>query len=499
MIPSTNSFAFYRMRAVALALLVVGLLSPLATTSRTLENDPEIAELRNRLDGMFNLPDERAKGSTGLLVVSLRTGRTWIDINSSKALTPASTTKLLTSYAALVLFGADYRVPTMLYGSSEIDASGRLDGDLYIKGHGDPLFDIHDVDRLVEKIARLGLKEVTGNVVGDGTYFDATTERMEYSGDADHVVDLPPIAGLGIGDNVVTIVASAPRTSGKPVRVQTTPPSSGFRIVNSAKSVAGRSTNNLSISIEIDDAGDQVVRVSGTLGTNRSKSRRFEVADPARLVAGMIYDRLESRGIQVGGKVSGGGTPTTAVELTSTSRPLGEIIDPVMKRSHNFYAEHLFKMIGGATGTTPTAAASRSSIIQCLTACSAPTSSLKLNDGSGLSRRNLISPETLVAVLEAARHNPLLFDALYSSMSIAGVDGTLRKRMRGTKAADNLRGKTGTLRNVSSLCGYVTTADGEPLAFAMIMNGYSIGAYKSVQNTIGAELAAFRRSAGGTM
>ena len=81
--------------------------------------------------------------------------------------------------------------------------------------------------------------------------------------------------------------------------------------------------------------------------------------------------------------------------------------------------------------------------------------------------------------------------ALYESMSVAGVDGTLRKRMKGTPAYNNVRGKTGTLRNVSALCGYVTTADGEPLAFAMLMNGYNIGAYKNVQNDVAIRLARF--------
>ncbi len=486
-----------RIGPTVLALL---LLSTTHAIGRSLDETPAVTALRGTLDKIVDLAEERRAGNVGVLVVSLQTGETWFELNAEKALTPASTTKLLTSYSALVLFGADYRIPTVLYSNSPVASDGTLNGDLFVKGHGDPLLTVNDIDRLVDRLADRGLKRVTGSVIGDGSYFDGLTERMIYSGDADHVVDLPPVAGLGVGGNMVTVIASAPRTAGEPVRVRTKPPSSGFRIVNSAKSVRGKSTKNLAIRVEVDDAGDMVVRVSGTLGRNKSRSRRFEIDDPASVVAGMIYDRLESRGISVAGRVGSGVTPGSAVELASIFRPLDMLLQPIMKKSHNFYAEHLFKMIGGASGVgsgKPTAASARGTIVECLRAGSAPVDNLVVNDGSGLSRRNLIAPATLVATLEAARHNPLLYTSLFGAMSIAGIGGTLRKRMRGTPAAGNLRGKTGTLRNVSSLCGYVETADGEPLAFSIVMNGNRIATYKSVQNHIGETLARFSRKVNG--
>ena len=124
-------------------------------------------------------------------------------------------------------------------------------------------------------------------------------------------------------------------------------------------------------------------------------------------------------------------------------------------------------------------------------ASSAPFESCVVNDGSGLSRRNLISPQALVATLVAAYNNRPLWKALYEALSVAGKDGTLRKRMKGTRAEGNVHGKTGTLKNVSALTGYVTSADGEMLAFAMITNGYNVGTYKSVENKVAERLADF--------
>ena len=476
-------------------------------SARTVDVAPSIdtaahlASLSAELDRLVNLPTERRDRTVGIRVVSLATGRVWFDLHGNRPLTPASTTKLLTAYSSLVLFGPDYRIPTVLLADREV-VEGEIRGNLYIRGHGDPLLKVADIDRLADWLKNAGVTKIIGDVVGDGSYFDATTERKDYSGDADHVVDLPPVAGLSVEDNMVTVVVSSPRAGGEPCSVRTVPPSAGFTIINSAKASGGGSRGGrqggdnagISISVSRGDAGGQVIRVSGTLGVNRTYSRTFEMEDPPTIVAGLLYERLGSRGIAVTGTVRGARAPERATVLTQISRPITDVLGPVMKSSHNHYAEFLFKMIGGASSPEPgvnTAEEARDAVNRCLDACGAPFDGCRMNDGSGLSRRNLIAPATLVATLASAWRNPMVRSALYDAMSIAGVDGTLRKRMKGTPAFNNVRGKTGTLRNVSALCGYVTTADGEPLAFAMLMNGYNIGAYKNVQNDVAIRLARF--------
>lgn len=495
-----------------------------------------VAALSKDLTNIIALPKELQSNDVGVRVVSVRTGRELFALNSAKPLTPASTTKLLTSYSCLLLFGSDYDIPTIAF-AEKAAVNGTLRGNLFIRGHGDPQLSINDIDALVDDIKRAGITRIEGDVVGDGTYFDDIYERKDYSGDADHVVNLPPISGLAIENNMVTVVVSSSRTAGQLCNVQTFPPSSGFTIENSAKSYAPRgrrrkrrgdieklptvpgSTPDLgtrrfgdqeyemepdggeeaeeagvSISITSDDQGRQIVRVTGTLPVNKTVSKRYEIVNPPLVVAGMFYDRLRTRGITITGKIKTGPTPAAARRIAEFSRPLMQVLHPMMKNSDNHYAEYLFKMIGAAAtrntdGTT--AEFSRLAIKQCMDAGSIDFDNCVMNDGSGLSRRNLISPDVLTATLAAAYRNPNIFRPLYSAMSVAGNDGTLRKRMRGTPAEGNVHGKTGTLRNVSALTGYVTSADGEILAFAAMMNGYGIGSYKNVQDKIAERLAEF--------
>lgn len=503
--------------AILLFALLIGSSPLLARDRASVDTASSVARLAEELDKLVNLPAERSNRSVGVQVISVKTGAVWYDLNGKKPLTPASTTKLLTSYASLVLFGPDYQIPTLVLAGAPV-RNGVLDGNLYIKGHGDPLLEVNDIGRLADRVKAAGITKITGDVIGDGTYFDAITERMIYSGDADHVVDLPPVSGLSIEDNMVTVVVTSPRESGQLCSVQTFPPSAGFSIVNSAKSSGSSSKRRrrgdagggsrsgsggedlgagINISVSVESDGRQMVRVSGTLGVNKTFSRRYEIDDPPQVVAGILYDRLTARGISIAGGVRSGATSRGANLIAQIEHPISAVLLPVLKSSHNHYAEFLFKMIGGASSPQAgvnTAAEARNALKRCMEASAAPFEGCMVNDGSGLSRRNLIAPTTLVATLRAAWSNPIVRAGLYDAMSIAGVDGTLRKRMKGTPAYNNVRGKTGTLRNVSALTGYVTTVDGEVLAFAMLMNGYNIGAYKSVQNEVAARLAGYSHS-----
>jgi PBP4 family serine-type D-alanyl-D-alanine carboxypeptidase len=246
----------------------------------------------------------------------------------------------------------------------------------------------------------------------------------------------------------------------------------------------------LKVSLASTDDGRQIITVNGSLPANRTVSYRYQMKNPALIVAGMIYDRLRSHGITItGGVTSGQASPKSRV-LAEAGRPLSEILHLVMKNSNNFLAEYVFKMIGAAAGgQQETAKKSVERIEQRMTLNHVPFGSCIINDGSGLSRANCLCASTLAGILEAAHDNRKVFEAFYEAMSIAGVDGTLRRRMKGTYAEGNVHGKTGTLNNVSALCGYVTTRDGELLCFSMLMNGR--GSYHGVQDKVAARLAAF--------
>ena len=520
-----------------------------------------LSKLASDLAAIVNLPEELKAGRVGIEVRSLTRNRAIYSLNADKPLTPASTTKVVTTFTALSELGPDYMIRTVV-GMTNRPKNGVLVGDLYVKGHGDPFLTIGDIDALVDQTVASGIVEVNGNIVGDGTWFDAKTERIEYSGDDDVVEDLPPITALSVENSAFSVIVSSPRTPGEPLNVQTYPRSSGFLIVNSGVTAAGRTapakkgkkgsgrqsqaitpspgllrddldpsvprygdepalaqarprngstapeasniarppkpaipSGPLKVQVSAGRDGDQTITVTGTLAANRTVNYHYEMENPALVVAGMICDRLRARGIRISGHAVSGATPAKYKAIAETKRPLVEVLEKVMKHSNNYLAEYVFKMIGAAAGgREETAKRSVEKIGQRMSIVGVNFNRCLINDGSGLSRANCLSAEALAEILSAAYRDRKLFRSFYELLSIAGVDGTLRKRMKGTFAENNLRGKTGTLRNVAALTAYVTTRDGELMVFGSIMNGGNLGAYRQVQDRIGARLAAFSYS-----
>jgi D-alanyl-D-alanine carboxypeptidase/D-alanyl-D-alanine-endopeptidase (penicillin-binding protein 4) len=521
-----------------------------------------LSKLSSDLAALITLPEELKAGRVGIDIRSLTRNRGIYSLNADKPLTPASTTKVVTTFTALSELGPDYMIRTVV-GMTNRPKNGVLVGDLYVKGHGDPYLSIGDIDALVDQTVASGIVEVSGNIVGDGTWFDGKTERIEYSGDEDVVEDLPPITALSVENSAFSVIVSSPRTPGEPLNVQTYPRSSGFVIVNAGVTAAGRTparkgkkgsgrqsqvlapspsllrddldpgiprygdepalaqtlprnggtapeatnivgppkpalpTGPLKVQVTNGKDGEQTITVSGTLAANRTVNYHYEMENPALVVAGMICDRLRLRGIRIGGHATSGATPSKYKVVAETKRPLVEVLANVMKHSNNYLAEYVFKMIGAAAGgREETAKRSVEKIGQRMSIVGVNFNRCLINDGSGLSRANCLSAEALAEILSAAYHDRKLFRSFYELLSIAGVDGTLRKRMKGTFAENNLRGKTGTLRNVAALTAYVTTRDGELMVFGSIMNGANIGSYRQVQDRIGARLAAFSYSQG---
>lgn len=575
-----------------------------------------LEKLAKDINALVNLPSEMKAGKVGIDVRSLVTDKVLYAMNSESPLTPASTTKVVTTFTALSELGPNYMVRTIIAGDVKPTRDGIVKGNLYVKGYGDPYLSVNEIDTLIDQLVSSGVRAVEGNIVGDGTFFDNKTERTQYSGDADVVVPLPPIAALTIGQSVFSVVISSPRTPGEPLNVQTYPHSSGFEIINNAvtaspkaparkstkrrgkrrsdiylpdapsserygdespsnydtevfqrkpskkgaattksttsskrrtaatkgvatkkaatkgssktatksttskksvaKSAPTKSTKQVAVkkapveqeespivvnrgpikvSVTTGENGKQIITVSGSLPPNRTVSHRYQMKNPPLVIAGMVYDRLRSHGVTIAGQPTSGGTPVRSKVLAETGRPLLEILQLVMKNSNNFLAEYVFKMIGAAAGgQSETARKTVEKIQHRMSLNQVPFTRCIINDGSGLSRANCLSATALTGILNAAYHDKRVFDSFYSTMSIAGVDGTLRKRMKGTYAQGNVHGKTGTLRNVSALAGYVTTRDGELLCFSILMNGGNHGAYRAVQDKVAARLAAFSYS-----
>ena len=241
----------------------------------------------------------------------------------------------------------------------------------------------------------------------------------------------------------------------------------------------------------IDAQGKQIITYSGAPGRNRTATVYVSMAVPTTVAAGTLSHRLRSGGVTISDSVGSIKTPSSSRVIATFRRPLTEVASIVNKRSDNYLAEHIFKIVGGLYGgQVNTAARAKEMILSTLDSLRVERNNCVMNDGSGLSRRNLVCARTEVDLLRAVAFSPYAQEFL-STLSIASVDGTLRGRMHGSLAAGNMRGKTGSLRNTSALAGYVTTRDGERLVFSVISNGPYIRSYKATENRVAMLLAGF--------
>ncbi len=384
--------------------------------------------LANDISALVDLDPEVASHDVGIVVRSLSSGATVFALNPTAQLTPASTTKMVTVFTALNELGPRHTIRTIAATERE-PKDGVVPGDLYVKGYGDPYLSIGDIDDLVDGIVRRGIRRIDGDVVGDGTYFDMRYDRTEYSGDHDEVEDLPPISALSIESNIFTVLISSPRTPGQPLNVQTHPRSSGFEIINTGTSAAVktshrsrrrshrhsdvlmpgrprverlgdepvtvRTVSNASgpqVSVSGARDGQQKITVSGTLAPGRRVSYRYKMANPPLVVAGMIYDRLQARGVRIGGGAVWGPTPEHHFEIAVHERPFSEVLERVLKHSHNYSAEYVFKMIGAKEGGQErTASTALRTISDVMSRDGISYDACRINDGSGLSRNNTLS------------------------------------------------------------------------------------------------------------
>lgn len=433
----------------------------------------------------------------GIGVYSLNQNKYYYKRNTKELLTPASTTKLFTTYLLYRQNGKNFNIPTEVYHDGKIAADGTLNGNLYIRGKGDALFSLSDLEILADKVRKFGIKRITGNIIADGTFYDEKTERIIYSGDKDVVQATPPITALNIDRNAATIIVKGANKPGAAPDVQVIPSSDSHIIINNAKIGNPGRRNAIRINTKMQPDGKQQFIVSGVIKPNTTFAYKHLIHNPPLTIAGAFKNRLSAGGIVINGGIGvlhhnlNDSLRKSYQYVTDFKRPAVEIVNIVNKDSDNYLAEILFKMVGATQGNfIDNAGATRSFADSIFTLDEIPCSGCKLNDGSGLSRRNLVTIESLLKILSNSFNYEFAEDYI-NSMSIASIDGTLRKRMKNTTAEGNAKAKTGTLRNVSALAGYIRTMDGEDLAFAFVFNGPNVGAYKLIENELCCVLSEF--------
>ncbi|MFG1704627.1 D-alanyl-D-alanine carboxypeptidase/D-alanyl-D-alanine-endopeptidase [Nonomuraea sp. M3C6] len=427
----------------------------------------------------------------GVVVKSAQTGEELYATDADKLLIPASNTKLFTSAAAVETLGLDYRFPTtVLNGGRKVGSV--LTGDLVLRGTGDPTMLAADYDALAKEVAAAGVKVVTGRLVADDTWFDAQRLGNDWAWDDETAYYAAPISALTASpdtdyDAGSVIVAVA--ADGGKVKVTTTPETDYLKIVN--KATVGSATDVL---IERQH-GTRTVVITGTVAAPYQEW--VAVDDPTAYVSSLFRKSLAAHGVKVLGPTVAGAAPSGAKELAKhESMTLGELLVPFLKLSNNIHAEILTKAMGRKAANQGTWSAGLKVSTDFARANGVQV--INMRDGSGLSRRDGFSPGSIVQLLTSVRTKPW-FKTWYDALPIAGnsqrfVGGTLRSRMPNTPAANNVHAKTGSLTGVTALSGYVTSAEGEPLVFSIMLNQYLSGSPKDIEDKIAIRLAQFSRT-----
>ena len=453
------------------------------------------------------LADKRLAGASSSVVVSdASDGRVLYDHHSGRRLMPASNTKLLTSAAAMDVLGPGYRYSTDVRAHGERHG-GQLDGDLYLRGTGDPTLLAKDYDALAAQVAASGIKKVTGSLVADDTTFDsqrlgaswAADDESAYYSSQISALSLAPDTDYDAGCVIVEVVPGS--TAGEKPKVKVTPSNRYVDVEVTATTVAGNGPDTLSVDRE---HGGNTLTVSGGIPVGADPQESWtSVWEPTGYAASVFADELRKHGVQVAGKTElGKATPQDADRVARhSSMPLSKLNHPFMKLSNNNHAEVLTKTMGHETAGKGTWSAGLKAIDGFLEKQGVDTGTLRQVDGSGLSRMDNVSAGQIATLLHAVRKKPW-FKQWYDALPVACepgrlTGGTLRSRMCDTPAEGNAHAKTGSLTGASGLSGYVTDADGRQLAYSIILNNYLADSVKDIEDSIVVTLASYGRNGNG--
>mgnify|MGYP000002899894 CR=1 FL=1 len=391
-----------------------------------------------------------------------------VKINSDIPMIPASTNKLFTTGIALLNLGLDETIDTELYTDDENIEDDIINGNLYLKGHGDPTITTNELLELVNKLKIEGIKGITGNLIVDDTFFEETFYRNEWIEDENITVPLPPISALTVNNNTIIATLKGSSKINQPASIIIQEPLEYFKIINKTKT--SRRKSRISASSEFED-GKEVITIQGNLKRNSVYNLKIFISNPSMYAAHLLVKLIKENGIIFNGEIKKGTLKKFSNRICSINKPIKDLIKPINKNSNNFYAEHLFIILGAFYAKSNGSPFDASQAINTyLKSINIYNPSINLVDGSGLSRKNQFSTETLVNFLYHIYLNPLVFDEFYKSLSIPQADGTLRHRFSNLNPPDRLRGKTGTLNGVVSLAGYVTSKSGDLLIFAINFN-----------------------------
>ena len=415
-----------------------------------------------------------------VVVRDVASGESLVELNASMPRQPASTMKLVPTWAALELLGPAYAWKTRAWSDAPV-AKGVLKGNLYLQGGGDPLLTIERWWRFVTDLRQTGLRVIEGDIVIDQTRFAALNERPEdFDGKSWRTYNVLPDALLVNWQSADFVVRPADDDSGVEIAIQPFP--AGLVVDNRVVLTAGRCAGrNRRITITSPDDAPERVVVTGRLSASCGpQTFHRAIMQPAEYAYGTFVTLWRQQGGEFSGGMLRAPTPPAArLLLTQESQSLEEIVRVTNKYSSNVMARTLLLTVAAETSGTPaTASAGEASIREMFASRGLEFPELVIGNGSGLSREARISGDSMARLLISAwksRYAPKFL----ASLALGGLDGTLRRRFEKMDDPSRIRMKTGTLKNVSTIAGYVTGQSGRHYAVAVYIN------HPGVQNGVG--------------
>jgi D-alanyl-D-alanine carboxypeptidase/D-alanyl-D-alanine-endopeptidase (penicillin-binding protein 4) len=521
-------------RASALLTLMLCLAASLETGAAGEKKPASKKDLGKDIAAVLSQPPLN-RAHWGVDVVDLDTGKALYSQNSDQLFLPASNAKLFTTAAALAIAGPDYRFRTTVEAEGKIDDNGRLLGDLAIVGRGDPNISgrvlpyalktqrtpphTQILEEMADQVARNGLKIVDGDLIGDDTFYAFEPYAEGWAWDDLQWIDGAPVSALTFNDNVVFVNVLPGEHPGDKAVITVEPETSYYEVDNRVLTSVAGVTKRVGIH---RDPGSKKIVLWGSLPLGDSGMKEpMSIEDPAEFVAQLFRTLLERRGITIRGKTRarhgegaqffdqqiphpanalGSGpaaspavnSPTTAAmqpqppDLNATSNkilaehfspPLLDDIRVTNKVSENLHAELALRLAGKLRGNGGAFEGGVAAVKQFLLQAGLKEDEFTFLDGSGLSRRDLVTPAATVQLLIYAARQPWgpVFE---ESLPMSGVDGSLSDRFQKTPAAGLIHAKTGSLSHVNALSGYGQTQSGERFVFSIFCNNHNLPASK---------------------
>ncbi len=416
----------------------------------------------------------------GVSVRSAETGELLYDYNGKTRLKPASNLKLFTAAAALSVLGKDHTFQTEILTDGKMKWKV-LNGNLYIKGKGDPALTYQDIVALAKGVKDAGVKVIRGDIVADDTWYDDVRYSIDVPWSDETYDYAAQISALSLSpmkdsETACIIVESLPgeRVDDKAV-VKVFPAMADVRIVNETVTVTEESEHDKELEITRKHGTNTIV-VDGEVPINsENKKEIVPVWEPQELAGKMFYEALKDQGVIVLGDLTFHEAPDNVTEIVGKkSSPLSELIIPFMKQSINSYGEVLAKEMGRQVHGEGSWKKGLDVVGDALSEWDISIDELVIRDGSGISHVNAIPANEVTKLLYEVQHEDW-FQAFFDSLPVAGAAdkkdaGTLKNRLKQKQLEGKVWAKTGTLSTVSSLSGYVETANGERLIFSILIN-----------------------------